>query len=526
MVMVLDTSGSMQGVKMEQARKALKYCLDSLKPQDRFAVMNFATTVNKYRDALMDASSEQVADAKKWCDKLKATGGTAINEALMQAMALRSNDMGRSFTIIFFTDGQPTIGETNTDKIIKNVLAKNSTNTRIFTFGVGEADGIDAAFLDRLAESTRAVSTFIKPAEDIETKTASLINKISHPVLANLKLSVVGDKVRLAEIYPPELPDLFHGGQITVFGRYTGSGTAAIKLTGAVGMETKEYVYETTFAPKTGDDKSFVEDLWARRKVGYLLDQIRQNGEKKELIDEVTALAKKYAISTPYTSFLIVPDGAVPVASKKAGTPVAGVAAVSPEALKGADGKEKNVLEFAQKFQNVAGAGFGNRGVFWDDRLRNVQTEGKLDPFQQQLAGAKNAKEAQDQAKANYAAGQAHLNNIEATGVNLSCYTNNLKCQSRLTQTALRRVANRNCMEIGGVWVDEGYNAKTPTLQVKAQSDAYFQMLEKHPEMKEVFQLGNHLVWMAPSGTAVVIDTKAGAEKLSDTEIEKVFAKK
>jgi Ca-activated chloride channel family protein len=152
--------------------------------------------------------------------------------------------------------------------------------------------------------------------------------------------------------------------------------------------------------------------------------------------------------------------------------------------------------------------------------------EGKLDPFQQQLAGAKNAKEAQDQAKANYAAGRADLNRIEATGVNLSCYTNNLKCQSRLTQTALRRVASRNCMEIGGVWIDEGYNAKTPTLQVKAQSDAYFQMLEKHPEMKEVFQLGNHLVWMAPSGTAVVIDTKAGTEKLSDAEIEKVFAKK
>ena len=90
-----------------------------------------------------------------------------------------------------------------------------------------------------------------------------------------------------------ELPDLFHGGQLVVMGRYTGKGPSAIKLTGKVGMETKEFVYELTFPEKTNDEREFVEHLWARRKVGYLLDQIRANGEKKELKDEVVALAKK-----------------------------------------------------------------------------------------------------------------------------------------------------------------------------------------------------------------------------------------
>jgi Ca-activated chloride channel family protein len=235
MVLVLDTSGSMAGVKMDQAKKALKQCLDSLRAQDRFAIINFSTTVNKYREGLVEANSENLDHAKKWCDKLVARGGTAINAGLLEALATRTNDEGRSFNIVFFTDGQPTIGEANTNKILKNVMEKNSANTRIFTFGVGEADGIDAAFLDQLAENTRAVSTFVKPAEDIEVKTTGLIKKISHPVLANLKLSVVGDKVGLNEIYPPQLPDLFHGGQVTVIGRYTGSGQVAIKLTGQVG---------------------------------------------------------------------------------------------------------------------------------------------------------------------------------------------------------------------------------------------------------------------------------------------------
>src|SRR5262249_46894317 len=107
---------------------------------------------------------------------------------------------------------------------------------------------------------------------------------------------------------PPQLPDLFHGTQLVVLGRYTGDGHVAIKLTGNVGKEAREFVYEVAFPQKTGDERNFVEDLWARRKVGYLLDQIRANGEKKELVDEVVALAKRYGITTPYTSYRSGPD--------------------------------------------------------------------------------------------------------------------------------------------------------------------------------------------------------------------------
>src|SRR5262249_31377804 len=141
---------------------------------------------------------------------------------------------------------------------------------------------------------------------------------ISNPVLANLKLTV-SPGVTLSEVYPPHLPDLFHGTQLVVLGRYTGDGKATIKLTGTVGKETKEFVYELQFAGKTQDEKPFVEDLWARRKVGYLLDQIRLNGDKKELVDEVILLAKRYGITTPYTSYLICPDTAMPVVGKGAG---------------------------------------------------------------------------------------------------------------------------------------------------------------------------------------------------------------
>ena len=249
LVLVLDTSGSMRGPKMEQARKALKYCLENLAPGDRFGLINFATVVNRYEDKLLPASAEQIERAKKWVDDLEATGGTAINDALASALDLRGSEEGRSFTVVFFTDGQPTIGETQPDKILKNTLAKNTANTRIFTFGVG--DDVNATMLDQLAEKTRALSTYVRPAEDIENKVSGLYGKISNPVLTNLKLSATND-IKFSEIYPPELPDLFHGSQLVVLGRYFGHGPAAVKLSGRVDMETKEFVYEWTFGELSG----------------------------------------------------------------------------------------------------------------------------------------------------------------------------------------------------------------------------------------------------------------------------------
>src|SRR5262249_59678549 len=126
-----------------------------------------------------------------WVDALEATGGTAINDALAAALDMRTTDPGRTFTIVFFTDGQPTIGETNKDKILQNVAKRNSANTRIFTFGVG--DDVNATLLDQLADDSRAVATYVRESEDIEAKVSSLYGKISNPVLANLKLSVGPD---------------------------------------------------------------------------------------------------------------------------------------------------------------------------------------------------------------------------------------------------------------------------------------------------------------------------------------------
>jgi Ca-activated chloride channel family protein len=111
-------------------------------------------------------------------------------------------------------------------------------------------------------------------------------------------------------------------------------------------------------------------------------------------------------------------------------------------------------------------------------------------------------------------------------GVDLAVEVNNLRTLTLMERSAVRNVLGRNCMEVGGVWIDNGFTAKTAAVVVKAHSDAYFRILEKHPEVKRVFQLGNYLVWVAPSGKALVIDAANGKDKLTDAEIEALFAKK
>ena len=93
-----------------------------------------------------------------------------------------------------------------------------------------------------------------------------------------------------------------------------------------------------------------------------------------------------------------------------------------------------------------------------------------------------------------------------------------------MEQTAQRNLLGRDCLEIGGIWVDMAYDVKkTKTVAVKAMSDAYFRLLEKHPELKEVFRMGNHLVWVTPSEVALVLDPAAGAEEMTDAEIDNLF---
>ena len=305
-VFVLDTSGSMSGKKIAQAKKALDFCVDNLNGSDRFELVRFSTDVEPLFDKLVDATEANRTKASDFIKDLRANGATAIDDALRKALSLRPADSGRPFVVIFLTDGMPTIGEVNEERILANVKNTDSGRTRIFCFGIGT--DVNTHFLDQLTEQSRGYSQYVLPEEDIEVKVSSFFAKIKEPVLGNPTLKFTGD-IRASKLYPSALPDLFKGEQLVVAGRYSGKGSSAVIIEGSVNGSTRKYTYEVKF-PEESSDHEFIPRLWATRRVGSLLDEIRLHGENAELRDEVTSLARKYGIVTPYTAYLIVEDEA------------------------------------------------------------------------------------------------------------------------------------------------------------------------------------------------------------------------
>jgi Ca-activated chloride channel family protein len=308
-VFVLDTSGSMAGKKLEQAKKALNFCIENLNDGDRFEILRFSTEVEPLFDKLVEANKSNRSRAEEFVKDLKPMGATALEDAMLKALALRHHESGaaqsaRPFVVIFLTDGMPTVGTTDENQIVADVQKANEEQTRIFCFGIGT--DVNTHLLDKITEATRAFSQYVLPEEDLEVKLSSFFSKIKQPVLANLTMQFTGE-IHASGLYPSALPDLFKGEQLVLVGRYSGHGPAAMHLQGTVNGVSRKFDYEASF-PEEATETDFIPRLWATRRVGYLLDQIRLHGENPELRDEVAELARKYAIVTPYTAYLILED--------------------------------------------------------------------------------------------------------------------------------------------------------------------------------------------------------------------------
>lgn len=307
---VIDVSGSMAGQKLDQAKKALLYCVDNLSVGDRFQIIRFSTEATTLFQQLTGFTDESRGQAQRFIADLRPIGGTGIEEALERALIKREDDR-RPHLVIFITDGKPTIGETNEDTLITKIKRMNDAHTRIFTFGIG--DDINTHLLDKITEETRASRTYISPSEDIELKISHFYDRVQSPVLTGLSLEPAGP-VRFEHCYPRDLPDLFKGSAITVFGKYRGQGKSLLTLKGMLEGKPRSFELEGRFV-KNETQHDFIPALWATRRIGHILDLIRLHGQEKELIDEVTELARTYGIVTPYTSYLIMEDETVRTAN-------------------------------------------------------------------------------------------------------------------------------------------------------------------------------------------------------------------
>lgn len=504
---VMDTSGSMMGERIKLARDSLKYGVQRLNAKDEFNVVRFSTDVESLFEKPQVASEANVKKALDFIGSFEAIGGTAIDEGLQRALKDAEGRGGMSHIVLFVTDGHPTVGVTEEPEIASRAKGGNK-GSRVFTFGVGE--DLNARLLDRIAEDGRGTSDFARDGKDFEVRVSGLFDKVANPVLADLSLDLAA--FGAYDVYPKKLPDLFKGTQLVVTGRYRTPKESTVVLSGSMNGKKQVYEYRAD-AAKEAKVYDFVPRLWAIRKVGYLLDEIRLNGEKPELKDEIVTLGKKYGIVTPYTSYLVVEDTPIQVARNNSLPP-------PPPRPWREEEARRDVPWSARGFGSGGSAGRGPGQAPSVAMPSSPAAERPADDFDGVFGGMADKRKGENKPAPEPAKA---LESVDGTtGIAVAKKVRSMKDEMVASKESepVRVASGRTFLFRMGGWIDsEAVNGTPKQLKVKYLSDAYFAILKAKPELKAALSLGNRVVVVVGKDKSLVISPDEGetkADKVTD----------
>jgi Ca-activated chloride channel homolog len=457
--LVLDVSGSMAGAKMNQARAAGRQLLETLEPQDRFRLIDFSTDVHTFRDDYVRATPENLQAARRYLDGLEAAGSTNIEGALVEAMR-GDVEPGRLPLVLFITDGEPTIGERNPERLVDMARPKRDSgreSRRIFAFGLG-AD-VNVTLLEQLALEGRGTSQFVRPDESVERAVGLVASRLVDPVLTDVHVHAEGP-VSLTKMQPAAGSDLFAGQDLVVFARYTGDGAARIIVDGRQNGRAVQWTTTATF-PNRAPENPFVARLWASQRIGFLSAERRRNGGSPELDAEIRTLGERFSIPTEFTSYFVREPAGIPTMRSgqlgaMGGAAGGGFAPASAPAPRDAQFDAAR-LASAQ---------------------RSVSTMAKMDSMS--VADSRRSTDANEQ-----------------------------------------KVGGRTFRLDSGVWTDVRPAGTTRAVTIKAYSKAYFDLLKQLPELSSIMGLGEQIT-VVGRGVVISIRTASGTETLSGAELDRI----
>ena len=293
-IFVIDTSGSMAGTSLIQAKAALKLALTRLTPQDSFNLIQFNSITQAFYPASQQASPLAIQQALRYVDDLKADGGTEMRPALIRALAQTPNQEEQSSLrqIIFITDGL--IGN---EEALFTILQRDIRQNRLFTIGIGSAP--NGHFMRKAAQIGRGSFTYIGTTQEVQDKMNHLFQKLEHPTLTDITINIPISNMK--DMMPYPLPDLYVGEPLTIALR-TSSLPPSITIRGKQG----ETFWETKQRLADSQTRSGIAIHWARQKIGQLMDHQTQNKDKKMIQKQILDIALKHHIVSRYTSLVAV----------------------------------------------------------------------------------------------------------------------------------------------------------------------------------------------------------------------------
>lgn len=302
-VFVADVSSSMEGIRIDQLKQALRSFLGGLREGDRFNIVTFSTNEQTFAPDFVDVSESSIAAAENFIRRQTALGLTNISAALTSALSM-SFQNNTANVVVFLTDGLASWGILDDNAIIDTVSKRNATvGARIYPIGVGSEPS--TSFLKRLAAKNGGFATFIAADDSIAAVVADHLRRISLPFMTDLTMSY--GALDPTDVLPRVLEDLTVGSRVMQFGRYSTGGLQPVTLTGKI-QRVDFSLTKNVFFGDTALNNRAVARLWARFKINALMDEIASHGEAAELVKAVIDLSIRFGILTKYTALYADPN--------------------------------------------------------------------------------------------------------------------------------------------------------------------------------------------------------------------------
>lgn len=291
---IIDTSGSMEGASIDQAKAALRLALDRLKPSDQFQIVRFSSEYSMFRSGPIAATREHISLAKSYVTGLSADGGTEIVNAVAAALSSRPSK-DRLSQVVLITDG----AVSNEDALF-DLIERNSGSRRLFTVGIGSAP--NGYLMTRAARSGRGTYTYIQSPDQVAAQMNALFVKLEKPALVDARIDWQGSG-ETVEMWPSKVPDLYFGEPLTLLARLP-NGVNRVDVTGRIG----DRIWSTTVQLKGGQQHPGVGTLWGREKIKGLMYDLRRAEDTAKVKAEIIKTAITFDLVSRYTSLVAIDD--------------------------------------------------------------------------------------------------------------------------------------------------------------------------------------------------------------------------
>ena len=289
-IFVIDTSGSMNGTSIVQARDSLILALDQLRPDDTFNIIRFSSEFSSLSSKPMQATQDNILKAKRWVKQLKAGGGTKMSPALTEALTRQSGDTSRLRQVIFITDGA--IG--NEQQLFAQIQDELG-DARLFPVGIGSAP--NSFFMSRAAKFGRGSFVQIGDTSEVTKRMEVLFKSIQSPILTDIKSTVTSAS------FPARMPDVYQGDPVISIARIkTKDLPSSISISGNIAGQN----WQQTKALSDTEDASGLSVLWARAKIADLEESRFDRAGAAKIDAEILQTSLDHHIVSRLTSLVAV----------------------------------------------------------------------------------------------------------------------------------------------------------------------------------------------------------------------------